>query len=282
MKIDFVSDLHVDVWWGKTLPYSVDGPQPRRVDGTSQFVDWEWYRKQSGNDGDVLLIGGDISNNIEDVRSVVNNAAEVYKSVVFVDGNHEHHNGQAYTNNMSQLVDMQSERITFLHTAVPCFVKDDIAFIGANGWYDWRCYEPDFSHNEAYEVWQRGMVDATKILFDDGKPDVLAAKQAEVLAQTVGLIAKSVQKIVMVTHTVPRVDVCVIKHPSWNRSTPSFVNSAMNRVLQAEGAEKIACWLYGHTHARQDIVLDGIRYVNNSVGYPHERVGGTYLKQIEV
>jgi predicted phosphodiesterase len=281
MKIDFVSDLHVDFWWHTTKPYSKDGPQPVRKDGCSQYIDWEWYRAQAGNDGEVLVIGGDISNSIDDVRKVVANAADVYASVVFVDGNHEHYNLRSYCENMIDYNDMQTEKVTFLHENAPFVVKGNTMFLGLNGWYDWRCFEPDFSHNDAYEEWQRNMSDYNCILFDEGKPDVLADRQAQCLAKALDQMAEKVDNVVVVTHTVPSAALAEVRHVSWNRLIPSFVNSQMASVRGSNGANKIRFWLYGHAHRRQDTVVDGIRYVNNSVGYPREQ-GVWRLQRIEV
>jgi hypothetical protein len=33
---------------------------------------------------------------------------------------------------------------------------------------------------------------------------------------------------------------------------------------------KIKCWIYGHTHATSDVIINGIPFLCNPIGYPNE------------
>lgn len=34
--------------------------------------------------------------------------------------------------------------------------------------------------------------------------------------------------------------------------------------------EKIECWIYGHTHTSSNVIIDGISFLCNPIGYPNE------------
>ena len=77
MIIDIVSDLHVEHW--AHYPY-----------------DWELNKK-----AEVVVIAGDIADDLELIINELNKACDVYKKVVYIDGNHEsskHFNDLSFVN----------------------------------------------------------------------------------------------------------------------------------------------------------------------------------------
>ena len=67
MKFDLVSDLHIDMW-------------------DKQFH-FDWLNEQKS---DTLVIAGDISDHIDMSCEYVVKMQEYYKTVMVIDGNHEH------------------------------------------------------------------------------------------------------------------------------------------------------------------------------------------------
>jgi hypothetical protein len=43
----------------------------------------------------------------------------------------------------------------------------------------------------------------------------------------------------------------------------------MDDLIQKEG-NKIKCWVYGHTHTPSNIIINGIPFLCNPIGYPNE------------
>jgi predicted phosphodiesterase len=249
-------------------------------------VDWEWYRNNAGG-ADVLVIAGDLSNSTDVAAASLKHAAQAYELVVFVDGNHEHYNKEPYSYNMGVLGAQCSRlsNVVFLSPTEPVFTHNHIAFVGANGWYDWRCHvRRGVSRENAYAAWRRQLNDAAMINFDRGDPGVLAKLHSNVLANEVHNLQQNetVSKIILVTHSSPRADNDSWRGEfAWDVITPSFVNSQMNQVLNLDSSAKISHWIYGHTHTRNDRVIEGVRYVNNCRGYPNE-LSPWSLVQIEV
>jgi hypothetical protein len=126
------------------------------------------------------------------------------------------------------------------------------------------------------------------VMFDKGDPEIMAFRDAETLSKAVSYLQDEINDeadhIVMVTHTSPRRELMeVSKDPSWNRLTPSFVNTQMKDVLAADTKGKIKYWVYGHTHFRKQSKIDEVTYLNNAYGYSGEFPNQPWsLKQFEL
>ena len=287
MKIDFCSDLHVDAWFSTT---QLVDPTVRKWEGKPfksryLYIDWESYKNPESR---ILVIAGDISNNMMTSKEVVMAAASVYEHVVVVEGNHDH-----YETEMT--VDEGMEFFTQSLASAPnvWHLKHDtglllegVAFFGAVGWYDFKAYEGQgISDYHAKRTWSQYSNDSRYPKFGDKSPESLAAEQAINLADQVKGASEDdeVVSIVVSTHMSPRGDIMEWKPGNvvWNALTPSYVNTALKQVLDADVNNKIRYWIYGHTHTRKMTEIDGVVYANNARGYPRENPPFT-LTQIEV
>ncbi len=72
---------------------------------------------------------------------------------------------------------------------------------------------------------------------------------------------------VVVTHHAPMVR----SRPSsalWRALAGAFVSDLTDLM----GGERVALWIFGHTHRWADVDVRGTRVVSNPRGYPHEPV----------
>lgn len=294
MKIDFISDLHVDSHFHETTPVYEKGKGPQHFNsrGEFQYFDFEWFKTP---DSSVLVIAGDISNNIAVSCKVLEQASEHYDFVIFTDGNHEHYNlSITYmpcvdietTNNVFDNIDIIKEfiksnpKLIYLDGVENLhFTLDNITFLGGNSWYDWSALIPyGYSYEDNYKAWQTHMKDAKRIDFKYVNPEVLANEFASDVEK---FLKTNTNEIVLVTHTSP----LVLLHSiipgnfDYNALTSSFINSKLADVLD----ENVKTCLYGHTHDHKDLVLSNTRFVNNAYGYPHEfKKRGWKMKQITI
>lgn len=287
MNIDFCSDLHVDAWHQTTQPHD---PARRMWTGepfksTFLYIDWALYKNPESQ---VLVIAGDISNNVMVSKDVVVAAAAEYEFVVVVDGNHDH-----YDNDMS--VDAGQQLLATLLSPYPnvyylkhdsVFAHKGVAFFGAVGWYDFKAFEDrGIWASTAKRAWHTYSNDSRYPDFSGRQVESLAAEQAINMAEQVRQANDDdgIESIVLVTHMSPRADIMEWKPSNtiWNALTPSYVNTEMKQVLDADSKGKIRYWIYGHTHTRQMIEINGVVYANNARGYPRENPPFT-LTQIEV
>ena len=78
---------------------------------------------------------------------------------------------------------------------------------------------------------------------------------------------RDVEKIVVVTHTVP--DSSLIEHDISLAGRLKFNvmgNNLMQHALAVDTENKIHTWCFGHYHGKIDQYRNGIRYVNNCRG----------------
>ena len=286
MKIDIASDLHVDAWHHQTV---LADPTARKWLGepfksTFLYIDWARYRNHDSN---VLVLAGDIANNLMITKEVLTAAADEYQHVIFVEGNHDH-----YENNMTVEDGMEFFNGLISHLPNVHYLKFDqtfelngVLFCGATGWYDYKAYEDKgISEHIARSMWRQHSRDAVYPKFNLGSPDTLGREQVINLSNQVRLGSQdqNINDIIVVTHMSPRADIMEWRDGDfgWNSLTPSYVNTGLNAVIEADSNKKIKYWVYGHTHQRQLVEIDGIIYANNARGYPRENPPFT-LTQIE-
>ena len=280
LRFDYCSDLHIDAWHHTTQLISRNGPQPWvEVDGKQHFlhVDWNWYKTPSSR---VLILAGDLSNSLLDTVGTIKDAARIYEHVVFVEGNHDHYQSEVKGDVEDNHVFLKDTLRTFDNVThldgMNSLLLDGTLFIGALGWYDWQGYvDRGISADLARARWNSGSNDARYVDFGKFKdPGVLALHQRELLRQQVidAQEDPQVQDIVVVTHTSPDPELMewIPGNDNWNYLTPSYMNSGMSVVRDADIQGKIRHWIYGHTHERKVMELNGIIHSNNARGYPRE------------
>jgi UDP-2,3-diacylglucosamine pyrophosphatase LpxH len=287
MKIDFCSDLHVDAWHNQTRLHD---PNSRKWSGEPYeslflYIDWREYKNP---DSRVLVIAGDISNNLITTIQVIEAASAEYEHVVVVEGNHDHYDNDMSIDHGMEFLSNQLSRLDNVHYLKDdnSFTLDGVAFFGSTGWYNFRAYEDQgISDFTAKRAWNQYSNDSRFLDFNGSTVESLAATQAINLAEQVRIAGEdeSIHAIVVTTHMSPRADLMEWKVGDivWNTLTPSYVNTALDQVIQADSKNKIKLWIYGHTHHRQMREIEGVIYANNARGYPRENPPFT-LTQIDI
>lgn len=248
MKFDFGSDCHIDI--------------------NREPLNW----LDLMNDGsDLLIIAGDHSNMWHQTIESLAQAREIYRHVIYVDGNHDWYSAARrpkpshyakFGNRLSTI------GVTLLDRRSVKF--GDVLFVGANGWYDFRAQAADFSL--AYSWWKEQSNDPAYVWKHSGRHPV---REAEAHRDSlVRLVAdaqddSTISKIVVITHTAPKPELGGVhgRPPGTDLLDGAYVNVGMQDVLDADTQKKISFWGFGHTHNRLDKTIDGVRFVNNSRGY---------------
>ena len=272
MFIDVISDMHIDHWKNSPIDFVT----------------------MKNKDSTVLAIAGDVGHSEQGIYNILNHVRYLYEHIVIIDGNHEHYFSDQYVTKFTKKVEKNItktyDNITFLNGKNQVQIGDTV-IVGVNGWYDWALMEPQYGFNFCQDAWNRMMNDSRYIMFDDDNyndgPVVIAKKQAKQLKKLIKGFQddKSVNKIVVMTHTAPFKELLIIKNEvDWDSLSASFGNSLMAKVVNEDKNKKIKNWIFGHTHQRQDVQIGHIRYTNNARGYPFEdrEMGAWTIKQIEV
>lgn len=261
MKIafDLISDLHVDTW--------------------DQPFDWTGQSTSM-----MCVVAGDISQDREVVIETLTHLGECYRGVFYIDGNDEHRFnlddlGESYRSLVEEIENIPN--VTYMQDNV-CVV-DGVAFLGTNGWWTFDM-DPNIDYDQS-RMWfrDRNQLNDTAV----NNVEAMAFSDYAYLAKSVERLQthQDVKKIVLVTHTVPSVD--LIAHDAELTGTYRLNctgNSHILKVFQEDTERKISTWCFGHYHNNVDSNVAGIRFVNNCRGRGQTPWGKSvyYPKRIEV
>ena len=237
MRVFALSDLHVD-----------HEPNAR------------WVERLPGGDyrHDVLLLAGDVSHSLHRLQWTFETLVPRFRKVLYVPGNHELWVPEHDATSLEKL-----EQVLALAAAcgvgTSAYQDESVAFFPLFGWYDYSFGAPS---EELFALW-------SDYRFCRWPADISAADVAALfMARNVDRAELEPGPAVSFSHFVPRADLL----PSTSRWSslllPVIGTSALERQIRALES---AVHVYGHSHSNRDVTVDGIRYVNNALGYPLER-----------
>ena len=208
---------------------------------------------------DVLVLAGDISDRLERLEWCLKTLAGRFRSLLFLPGNHDlwvlRDRGQKTS--LQKFAEVcQVARAS--GASMQPYRAAGFVIHPLLGWYDYSFGAPS---EELKAIWMD--YHACRWPVGYGAEDVTA--------YFTDLNSTNVDQDYMVmtfSHFLPRIDLM-----------PSYI-SAPHRVLYPIlGCEKLdqqlrylksSIHVYGHSHVNRDVVIGGVRYVNNAFGYPKE------------
>ncbi|MDA0689028.1 MAG: metallophosphoesterase [Proteobacteria bacterium] len=239
MRLYTVSDLHVD--YAENLG---------------------WVRSLSGEDysGDRLILAGDITDDMELLRSVLSGFAATFKSVHFVPGNHELWIDRGDYACSLEKFEAVLELCRELDVHVDPYHDERLSVLPLFSWYDFSFGEPGVYLRRAWR-------------------DFRACEWPEHLADTGELSEYFLEKnlanlqvenelVVSFSHFLPRIDVMPDRIPEKRRKVYPVLGSM--KLGEQVRQLKPDIHIYGHSHVNQQIELEGTTYINNAYAYPKE------------
>ena len=264
IKIDIVSDLHIDQWSKK---YNIKFPCGEVIERPFIFRE---------TDAEYLIVAGDISDILENSLQYLDTITKLYKKIFFVDGNHEHINYYPYTYSRSHIKKcITNSKIVFL--PITPYRIDDTVIIGVNGWWDYN-NENSILINKNLNYFDRWIPHLTRqdnITFINESIET-AKNEADYLEKCLEKYSKdySIRNVIIVTHTIPLRRFC-----NEERYETEF-NSGFERLLKYK---KISHWIFGHTHEEWNEKYRGINFICNPRGRPEDQNSTEYsIKQIVI
>ena len=239
MQFDLLSDPHFPFWKPNADLKHILNPQ-----------------------SDTLVLAGDIAE-ANTILYWLEKLSNIYKTIIAVPGNHDYYKGNVQIQN--QL--FANHKLTNVHILNGNYIDlDGVRFIGACGWYDWLAFADHrgVTRDRAQFFWNKNSNDARQIIYQN-PPDIMAEQDANAFIE---IVDNTDSPMVLITHTAPHRDLLkYLGFSDWDNFSPSYCNTLMEQVWNLN----IKYWCYGHCHDRKMVTLDnGITYVNNSYGYPHE------------
>jgi len=285
MIIDILSDLHVDFYFKNSVTH--DAIKSLYAPIFTDFGEREV--------GDVLIVAGDIGHYNEQSVLVLKMIREVfgYSDIICVLGNHDYYllnnaSRQKYSNSsllrVEELRNLINEE-TGLHCLDGNSIEiEGIRFAGCDGWYDGayikkhfkdKCILWNVEKDDTYinSLWKHTMADAHYIF------GINWQEYANSEREKIEKIYKDVD--VMITHINPSIEKEHTGFPFKEEETTGFFTFDGTKYLK-NGSMKY--WIYGHTHAAAEHVIDSVHCICNPMGYPNESHGGkrTIIAWVEV
>ncbi|MCM2552100.1 metallophosphoesterase [Burkholderia glumae] len=239
MRIFALSDIHVD------------------FDGNAA-----WVASLSSDDyrDDVLILAGDVSDSVERLEQCLGAFASRFRRVFFVPGNHD-----LWVIRDAPAIDSLDKFEQVARIVEGCGatmragVVGGVSIVPLLGWYDGSFGLPGPELSEAWMDfhacrWPAGWT-ASRITEHFIGSNAPAAPPAGALTITF-------------SHFLPRIDLMPDYIPPARRMLyPVLGSSQIETLIRRVGPD---IHVYGHSHVNRDVSIDGIRYVNNAFGYPHE------------
>jgi len=246
MKIDILSDIHIDIWH-----------DPHTLLSHARFNEI-FNPALPKNKGDILVISGDIGHYNTQNLDILKRLKKEYKAIIYVWGNHDFYlvsnqqkkrykSGFAKANELRELI--QNEEGLY-HLDGEIIKIDGVKFGGVMGWYDDSFLGEDREVNQA--LWHQLTNDSKIKGFEDLYYDDMHKIEIEKLE-------RMYQKIdVMVTHTCPFLV----------QGGEPFYHFNGDKYLK-DGTMKT--WIYGHIHTSAFAKKYNVNVVANALGRKSEK-----------
>jgi predicted phosphodiesterase len=218
-------------------------------------------------DADAVVLAGDIAvgtNGVEWARKWADG-----RPVVYVVGNHEF-----YGHALNELIDQM--RGTAAGSSVQVLENDELVidgvrFLGCTLWSD---FEFDGAERRI-----ESMLLCERVVNDYGQIDSGPAGAPLTTEDTrrLHLLSRTwLEERLADPHPGPTV--VVTHHAPLIRTRPSsevlraLAGAFASDVTDLMGGDRVALWIFGHTHRAADLDLRGTRVISNPRGYPHQPV----------
>jgi len=237
MRIRYLSDIHLEFI------------KPNKISNL--------LHKIGNNKEDVYVLAGDIGNPFQSIYTqLIDHLNSNFKHAFVIPGNHEYYQK---TTKMDQVDSYLHElfqkypNITYLNNSTKMY--EGYTFIGTTLWS--KITDPTHEINDVYSIPD----------FDYIRYNRLNRMCVDFLEDAV---ANSNTKCIVISHHIP----------SYRLIDDKYLNSKMRPYNQwfysdmdafiSSNQDKIACWIYGHTHTPRNEVIDNVQFLCNPVGYPNE------------
>ena len=259
---DIVSDLHIDQW-----DSSLSGQYPC---GKVKDIPFNFPK----SDSRILIVAGDISDNIDLSLQYLNDISNQYDKVLFVDGNHEHVSKYPLlisTEDINQKV-LALENPKLIYLPKNNYIINKTVFLGFCGWWDYDSADENslLKAEEYFNGWMPHLdINDNKIFCFNVMSNYI--RQFALLEKQLIKYQSdsSIEQIVIVSHTVPVKKFAL--ETKGDIKTASQLQTDAFRLLDGKYS-KISTWIFGHTHHQFDEFIDtyNVRFVAQPRGRPED------------
>ena len=260
MKIDIISDIHLDFW------ISPKNNQMKQYKNIEFFI----KNKLSIKKGEVLFIAGDIGHYNKQNKIFIELLSKLYKRLFITWGNHDLYliTGnirKKYKTSLDRMFEFMQdcnslENVIFLNGEV--IEYNNCKIFGSGLWYKAK----------NLKKWQQSMSDASYIVMNDGYFDFDIDSYGKKrkyhfnpnkLYETELLKLKNLKSAdIILSHVPPLL-------PPQKNQDPYDCYYHFNGEKFIEKF-KTKLWIFGHLHNSYDFYYKNTRFISNALGYPNE------------
>jgi predicted phosphohydrolase len=220
-------------------------------------------------EADVVVLAGDIATGTRGVEWA--RAWASSRPVLYIAGNHEFY-GHAVPELTEQLRDCAAgSSVRVLDNDE--VILDGVRFLGCTLWSDFD-FDGHERRHESMRICERVVNDYKLIRFGP-ENRALAPRDTRAfhLSSRSWLAERLAQRhdgpTVVVTHHAP-----VIRTRPPEPLLRAVAGAFASDLSDLMGADRVALWIYGHTHRVAELDMRGTRIVSNPRGYPHDLAAG--------
>lgn len=210
---------------------------------------------------DVLILAGDVSDAWRLLDWCLSELVKRFKKVLFTPGNHdlwvirEDREKDSF-----QKFDEVRAAVESSGASMQAFREQGLSIIPLLAWYDYSFGEPS---EELRSVW----MDYRACRWPSGYTEKeIAARFAAFNDQQVSVVGDTV---ITYSHFLPRIDLMPASIPCAHKYLyPILGSTRVERQLRRLNSN---IHVYGHSHINRRVKIDGVLYINNAFGYPHEK-----------
>jgi predicted phosphohydrolase len=248
-SVDIISDLHQD-YWDLRLNFAHPSTGHRHH---APFT----LNPTPGTD--ILIVAGDVSDDIGITLEYLRYWKSKYKFVLFVDGVKEHTHKMFSTGDIGKEMRKRLYKGIY-HIPSRPFIINRIAVIGVSGWWN---YHGNRNTNDSAGL---------KIqIIRRASNEYAYLKQMLYHLE----INKNIERVVVITHAVPT------KSCTQPEKIGRQLNGLLQEIIDSGYYKKLTHWVFGNTHVPHDKVEKGIRLLCNPRGKPTD-FGRVEYKQLNV
>jgi len=268
IKIDYISDTHLSM--SDNIQLTVKALLPDKP-------------------ADILLLAGDIAEDISIVEEFINVLKYTYRYIFYVNGNHEmymqKYDKLLYDSNSWKKLEKLRENLSKYENVFyldgfqsPVVLKEynDLTIGGLCMWWG----NNEEIDKKDIQLYKKALNDYNYISFNGSLKNGLKKLDTKKLFKRYyGMFKKIDSSDVLLTHFAP------IKIPE--HLLPVEYDSTLNKFFYFDGRDilkriKPKVCVFGHTHTLLDFKYDNIRMLCNTLGYPHERKYTSKIKTFYV
>jgi len=292
LRVDFISDLHLDFWMENLNPQS-----PKFQKQLQEFV--EMIQPKPGK---VLILSGDQGHYFSQDSALLLELKKYYQNILIVPGNHDrylvsHNQQKKYRwDSFKRLLEMKrfcdkTNGLYFMDGIEGNVIVIDGFKIGGLGmWHDWSYgKELGYSEIELEEIWKQAMNDANLIFKDskknytisfgyNGEEKIVHFKPIELYKEYREKLDKMEPVDLMFSHYGPIIPDDISEDYKEDEVTSFYYFDGASDIFRL----KPQYWIHGHTHTKYESNRSGTKVITNPLGYPSENsyttIQSIYLK----